>query len=90
MKYDTSFVPVEVSTCCSNKTVDVHCCVRDRETIRALVDWVSLYSGIFTGQVKPRGSGRVGSGQLTRPDPQEFRVVLTRRDSTRRASTREI
>ena len=28
-------------------------------------------SGLFAGQVKPHASGRVGSGQLTRPDPRK-------------------
>ena len=30
------------------------------------------FLGLFAGQVKPHGSGRIGSGQLTRPDPRKI------------------
>ena len=38
-------------------------------------------SGLFTGQVTPRGSGGVGSGDPTRP--ARFQSVTTRPDLTR-------
>ena len=54
-----------------------------------------FFSGLFTGRVKPHGSGRVGLAEPTRPaiisrrldptrpDPRKFRDVLTRPDLTR-------
>ena len=51
-----------------------------------------LFPGLFTGRVRPCGSGRGGAGESaarvsrrldpTRPDPREFRDVLTRPDPT--------
>ena len=40
---------------------------------------------VFMGCVKPRVTGRVGSGEVdaTRPDPWQFKYLLTRPDPTR-------
>ena len=43
------------------------------------------YSGLFPGQVNRRGSGQVGSGQVTRPDRTRramFKTLSTRPDRT--------
>ena len=54
-------------------------------------DWVTYVAGLFrlfcarcycfsrrfAGQVKPHGSGRVGSPDPTRPDPRDFKNLLT-------------
>ena len=42
----------------------------------------SFLPGLFTGRVKSRGSGRVGSGQLTRPDPTRPARISRRLDPT--------
>ena len=57
--------------------------VSGRRIRRAESDHQPLKLGLFTGQVKPHGLGRVGPGELTRIDPRKLRYVLTRPDPTR-------
>ena len=74
-------------------------CLRDSEVVGI---WTKKFPGLFAGQVKPHGSGRVGSLDPTRlaknftcldptrPDPRDFENFLTLPYPTRPDPTREI